>query len=678
MASDQRGGEEVYREGYFRGLRPEPVLWVDEWADRYMRIPQSSGAAEPGPYRTERTPYAREPMRCLSPSHPSKRVVTMVASQLMKTQIALNWICGCIHMAPANILLLEPTQKLAQSVAGRVDQAVEAVPELRERVVVPRSRKGTNTWENKQFEGGRLFIATAGSSSNLAEKSVRYVYGDEVDRWEMDIDNEGDPVKLAEARASTFGRNAKFYFSSSPTIKGASRIADLFKMSDQRHYYVPCPHCGHMQVLEWANLKWDENYQLVQYLCSGPECGAMIDEHAKGSMLSKGEWRAHGQGDGETVGFHLNALYAPLGWTSWPSLAKDFDDALLMQKQGDQATMQVFYNTKLALPWDNAMEQTKADVLQARARAENYVLGTVPIGALMLTAAVDVQGNRLELIVIGWGMGMERWVIDHQVIMGDPSDSRTWEVLDDKLKVRYRHASGVGLGILATAVDSGGHHTHEVYQFCRIRRWRNVFAVKGDSHSSKNIIAQRPSRVDVNWRGNIEKNGAELWMIGTDTAKDWIYNRYPLESGPGALHFAKDLPDDFFAQCVAERKVARYVKGKRRVEWTKSKSERNEALDLMVYALAMAEYLGLGRYHENDWEKVRQSLMQHHLFEDKTLPADDAPIDSVAEKPAASPVEVVQIPTLAPAVVAHTVTTPKPVAAAPARRVSRSGYLKRR
>ena len=296
----------------------------------------------------------------------------------------------------------------------------------------------------------------------------------------------------------------------------------------------------------------------------------------------------------------------------------------------------------------------------------------------MLTAAVDVQGNRLELIVIGWGMGMERWVIDHQVIMGDPSDSRTWEVLDDKLKVRYRHASGVGLGILATAVDSGGHHTHEVYQFCRIRRWRNVFAVKGDSHSSKNIIAQRPSRVDVNWRGNIEKNGAELWMIGTDTAKDWIYNRYPLESGPGALHFAKDLPEDFFAQCVAERKVARYVKGKRRVEWTKSKSERNEALDLMVYALAMAEYLGLGRYHESDWEKVRQSLMQHHLFEDKTLPADDAPVDPSPEESAAPPVEVVQTLPSAPAVVAHPVTTPKSVAAAPARRVSRSGYLKRR
>lgn len=678
MLNEHADGAQAYRLGYFRGLRPEPELWVDEWADQFMRIPQDSGAAEPGPYRTARTPYAREPMRCLSPSHPCKRVVTMVASQLMKTQIALNWIGGCIHMAPANILLLEPTQKLAQSVAGRVDLAVQAVPELRQRVVVPRSKKGTNTWENKQFEGGRLFIATAGSSSNLAEKSVRYVYGDEIDRWEMDLDNEGDPVKLAEARASTFGRNAKFYFSSSPTLKGASRIEDLYKISDQRRYYVPCPHCGHMQELEWERLKWDENYKRVQYLCSGPDCGALIDEHEKGYMLAKGEWRSHAEGDGETVGFHLNALYAPLGWTSWVTLAKDFDEALVKQKQGDQATMQVFYNTKLARVWDNAMEQTKAEVLQARALTEQYVLGTVPVGALMLTAAVDVQGNRLELIVIGWGMGLERWVVDYQVIMGDPSDARTWEILDEKLKARYRHTSGVGLAILATAVDSGGHHTHEVYQFCRVRRWRNVFAVKGESQPGKNIIAQRASRVDVNWRGNIEKNGAELWMIGTDTAKDWIYNRYPLESGPGALHFARDLPDDFFAQCVAERKVARYVKGKRRVEWTKGKAERNEALDLMVYALAMAEYLGLGRYNESDWDKVRQSLMQHHLFEDKGMPAEaeDQEVHSSSESTTSNQTAPVTPPV--PAVAPIPVATQPQTMSVPPRRISRSGYLKRR
>ncbi|MGA0642208.1 terminase gpA endonuclease subunit, partial [Pseudomonas aeruginosa] len=188
-----------------------------------------------------------------------------------------------------------------------------------------------------------------------------------------------------------------------------------------------------------------------------------------------------------------------------------------------------------------------------RARAEDYPLGQVPNGAVILTAAVDTQGDRLELLVIGWGEGMERWVVDHQVLMGNPSDLRTWDLLDEQLKRRYRHASGVELAIVATAIDSGGHHSDEVYQFARLRRWRNVLAIRGHSKPGRPVIAQRPSKVDVTWQGKTEKGGVELWMIGTDTAKDWIYNRYPLSEGPGALHFSKDLADDFYDQIVAER-----------------------------------------------------------------------------------------------------------------------------
>ncbi|MFJ3259855.1 phage terminase large subunit family protein [Pseudomonas sp. NPDC086581] len=657
-------GAAAYRQAYARGLEPDPALWIDQWADEYMRIPRDTGAAEPGPYRTDRTPYAREPMQCLSPAHPCRRVVTMVASQLMKTQIALNWIGGCIHMAPANILMLLPSLNLAKRVSARLDKTIKATPVLRERVAAPRSRDSRNTMDTKEFEGGALFATTAGSAANLAELAARFIYGDEVDRWDVDVDNEGDPIELAETRASTFGRNAKVYFSSSPTIKGASRIADLFETSDQRHYYVPCSHCGFMQILEWANLKWDDGYQLVQYQCSNPDCGCMIEEHHKAAMLAAGEWRAHAKGDGETVGFHLNALYAPLGWVSWTALAKQYDKALLAQSRGDLEPMQVFFNTRLAEVWDSAQEQTKAAVLMARARAETYVLGTLPVGALMLTAAVDVQGNRLELMVIAWGIGMERWVVDHQVIMGDPADARTWAALDERLQARYLHPAGPSLPILATAVDSGGHHTDEVYQFCRVRRWRNVFAVKGASKPGRPVIAQRPSRVDVTWRGQVERNGAELWIVGTDTAKDWIYNRYSLDSGPGALHFARDLPDDFFPQCVAERKVARYIKGHKRVEWVKGKAERNEALDLQVYNLAMAHYLGIHRYQQHQWEQVANAFRQSDLLEQ----APPAPVPEPVEQEPPSP---------APARPA----TPQPQPlhqVAPTRRSSRSGYLKRR
>lgn len=678
MPTGYADGAKVYREAYGRGLQPDPELWVDEWSDEYMRIPRDTGAAEPGKYRTARTPYAREPMRCLSPAHPCKRVITMVASQLMKTQIALNWIGALIHMSPSNILTLLPSLALAKRVSARIGKTIAATPELRARVAASRSRDARNTMDTKEFEGGTLYATTAGSASNLAELAAKYIYGDEIDRWDVDVDEEGDPIELAETRGSTFGRNAKFYFSSSPTIKGASRIADLFETSDQRHYYVPCPTCGHMQVLEWENLLYSADFQTVHYKCSSPDCDVLIEEHHKGEMLTKGEWRSHAQGDGETVGFHLNALYAPLGWTSWADLAKQYEKAKRAQDRGDLEPMQVFYNTRLAKVWDSAVEQTKAEVLQARALQEDYVLGTLTVGALVLTCSVDVQANRLEVMVIGWGVGMERWIVDFKVIPGDPADQRTWDLLDEVLKARYCHPCGVALGILATGIDSGGHHTHEVYQFCRVRRWRNIFALKGASKPGKPVIAQRPSLVDVTWKGQTERNGAELWMIGTDTAKDWIYNRYGFESGPGAVHFAKDLPDEFFQQCVAERKIARYVKGYKRIEWVKGKADRNEALDLQVYNLAMAYYLGLHRYGEQDWDKLRQAMAQASLF-DEPSPAKQPVIergrdeddDPDEESVSATPPPARPVPRATP-------PPPRPAPQPMQRRSSSSGYLKRR
>lgn len=674
MHTEIPDGAEVYREAYFRGLQPDPDVWIDQWADEYMRIPRDTGAAEPGQYRTSRTPYAREPMRCLSPAHPCKRVITMVASQLMKTQIGLNWIGGLIHMAPSNILALLPSLGLAKRVSSRISKTIKATPVLRERVASSRSRDSRNTMDTKEFEGGSLYVTTAGSAANLSELSARYVYGDEIDRWEVDIGEEGDPIELAETRGSTFGRNAKFYFSSSPTIKGASRIDDLFEGSDQRYFYVPCPSCGHMQTLEWERLHYSKDYSVVHYECAGPDCDVLIEEYHKGEMLAKGEWRAHAEGDGETVGFHLNALYSPLGWMDWRSLAKQFEKAKKAKAKGDLEPMQVFYNTRLAKVWDSAQEQTKAEVLIARARLETYTLGSMPMGVLMLTGAVDVQANRLELMVMGFGVGMERWVVDHQIIWGDPADERTWAVLDEKLKARYRHPCGVGLAILSTAVDSGGHHTDEVYQFCRARRWRNIFAIKGASKPGKPVIAQRPSMQDVTWKGQTERNGVELWFVGTDTAKDWIYNRYSFADGPGALHFANDLPDEFFDQCVVERKVARYIRGRKRIEWVKGKADRNEALDLMVYCLAMAHYLGINRYLEHDWARVRQALAQSGLFDEpldikpvqgERLPDNETPAPVAARQSQPAPLPVAQV------------AQPQP-AASPQRRSSTSGYLKRR
>lgn len=595
-------GGMAYLAGFAAGIEPDPDLWIDEWSDEHMRIPRGAGA-EHGKYRTSRTPYARAVMRYLSPGHPCRRVVAMVASQTMKTQVGINWLMGSIHVAPGNMLVLEPSLNLAKRVSGRIAKTIDEVEPVRERVAPVRSRDSRNTIDMKEFDGGTLYITTAGSAANLAEVPARYVYGDEVDRWDASVDGEGDPVKLAEARATTFGRNAKFYYSSSPTIEGASRIAALYEQSDQEHFEVPCPHCGEYQILEWENLWYADDCGRAAYVCQ--ECGTQIEEQAKTAMLEAGRWVASAVGDGETIGVQLSALYSPLGWVSWAQLAKEYVAAKKALEKGDSEPMQVFYNTRLARVWDNVKERTRAEELRELAKKETFALRTVPDNVLVLTAAVDTQDNRLELQITGWGEGMERWVLDYQAIHGDPATNEPWEVLDEILKTPLRRDNGINMPIRAVAVDSGGHHTQDVYEFTRRRKYRMVFAVKGASKPGRPVVSGQPSKVDINHRGKIEKFGAELWMVGSDTAKDWLHSRWKLATGPGSIHFSPDLPDDYYDQVCSEQRLVRYVKGFRRTEWVKARGDRNEALDLNAYNLAAAHRLGLHKWRAADWERER-------------------------------------------------------------------------
>lgn len=594
----------TYLDGFGRGIEPDPDMWIDEWADTHMVIPKKSGAAHPGPYRTDRTPYAREVMRCLSPLHPCRRVVVMGASQLMKTQVGLNWVGGSIHQAPANILTLLPTTNIAKRVSSRIGEVIRSVPVLKDRVAEPRSRDSKNTMDTKEFDGGTLYITTAGSASNLAEIPARYVWGDEVDRWDANVDGEGDPVELAEARTSTFEYNAKIYFSSSPTLEGASRIDALFKDGDQRKFHITCPHCEHAHILEWESCRWTPEMTEAWFVC--PACGAEIHEHEKQQMLAAGRWIAQARGDGRTVSFHFPAQYAPLGWLSWLSMARQYVKAKAALDQGDQEPMQVFYNTRLARCWNPSEETAKAD--QLKLRAEAYALRTLPREVLVLTAAADVQPNRIEVDIYGWGEGLERWIIDHQVLWGAPSEDAVWRDLDAIQQGMLPHPSGMLLPISALLIDSGGHNTQDVYNYCRARRNRKVLAIKGASRPGQPIIASRPRKQDINFRGRQEHHGVELWFVGTDTAKDWLASRWLLPGGPGAIHFSKDLPDEFFSQLTAERRLTRYRKGHKISEWVKNKADRNEALDLAVYNLAAAYFLGLHRKRDHDWAALRAKL----------------------------------------------------------------------
>lgn len=664
-------GATVFAKAFGAGLKPDPPLYVDEWAVENMIIPADTGAKLPGPYRLDTTPFARDVMRELSPCSPCKRVVAKVASQLWKTQVGINWMSACIARAPANILALEPTQTLTTRLAARMDKTIAAVPVLREKVAQPRSRDARNTMGVKEFRGGAMYLATAGSESNLAELSARYIYGDEIDRWKRQLGQEGDPVKLAENRTTQFGKAAKCYYSSSPTEKDVSKIQELFEMGDQRYCYVPCPHCGHMQVLVIERIRVNEDQSIAYYGCENDECGCLIEEHNKQAMFNRYEWRAHASGDGETVSFTQNALYAPLGSVGWLDLWKEWKESEAELVNGNDALMRVFYNTRLALVYDSRQQVTTAEALHAR--AEPYQLRTIPEKVYVLTAAVDTQGDRLELKIVGWGEGMESWIIDYEVIVGSPSHQLTWDELDKKLLQKFRHPCGKEIGIRAVLIDSGGHNTQDVYQFTRLRQYRHVHAIKGSPKSGRPVIAVRPSKVDVTWQGVTEPEGAMLWQVGTDTAKDWITNRFSLTGGPGAIHFSQDLPLEYYQQLTAERKSIRYVKGYKRVDWVKPNGARNEAFDLAVYNLAAAHYIGMHKWTMNDWEKLKIYFDQGDLFNSK-------PVESVEkiDEGDAEPVESIEVESEKPTPVSPAHPPLQPSAASVQRRVSVSGYLRRR
>ena len=612
-------GYEVAALAAINGARPEPELHIDTWSEQHMVLPKSS--SEPGPYRISRMYPSRRVLQCLSPDHPARRVVIRGASQMLKTQCGLNAISAWIHRAPANILALEPTDKLAKRLSSRIQQAARDVDALRRLMPAQRSRDARNTMDAKEYPGGTLYIATAGAAANLAEIPARYLFLDEVDRMEMTVDGEGDPVEIAEARTTRFSSNCKIYAVSSPTVPGFSKIDQLFAMGTQEAYYVPCPHCLTLQHLVVENFRYSKevdtgNVNRAWFVC--PECGCEIDEHHKGWMLRDvhdgglADWKARSAGDGETVSFEISAYYSPFGSITWLQLGRQFDRAKERKTKGDREGMRVFFNTRLALSYSDADDNTSWGELKQRAEA--YPQRVVPFKALVLTMAVDVQGNRLEVQIEAWGPGLEHWPVDFVVLDGDPATqpddpNSVWARLDELRSKPLLHESGVPIYISAYGIDSGGHHTQDVYNYGFSRRGLHCRIFKGASRPNRPICGATPSKQDIDWGGRKLEGAAELWIVGTDVAKDHLYNRMRLKAGDGAMHMPKWAPDEWFKGLVAEQRVTRYRKGRAVTEYVKASGDRNEPLDLTVYNLALAHNLGLHRWSRLDWDTLRGNLI---------------------------------------------------------------------
>jgi phage terminase large subunit GpA-like protein len=558
---------------FARGFTPDPDLTITEWADEH-RFLSSVSSAEPGKWKTDRTPYLREIMDALSPSSPYEKVVFMKGAQIGGTECGNNWMGFNICHSPAPMLIVNPTVEAAKRTSKmRIDPAIENCPALCERVKSARSRDSGNTILMKEFPGGVLVLTGANSAIGLRSIPVRYLFLDEIDAFPDDAGAEGDPVDLAVQRTATFN-NRKIFMVSTPTIKDASRIEQAFLEGDQRYYHVPCPHCGHYQRLYWRNIMFDsKNLTEAKYKCE--QCGALWHDYDKAQILRAGKWVATAPQNKCVASFHLSSLYSPHGWASWTDIAREFLDS-----KDDPLRLQVWTNTKLAETWED-MAGEQIDPTGLMSRCEQFG-NALPAGIVLLTAGVDVQDNRLEIEIVGWGRGEESWSVDYRVLYGDPSTPELWAGLDEMLSRRYLHTKDIAdLGVLAACVDSGGHYTDHVINYCHARRVHRIWAIKGAGGAGKPIWPAIASQSN--------KTKKPVYIIGVNDAKDILMRRLHLTdaAGAGVWHFPATREHDWFEQITNEIVRKKFSKGRLIREWTPRKEcVRTEALDCRVYAYA--------------------------------------------------------------------------------------------
>jgi len=598
------GADQLLR-SWGRGMRPDADLTVSQWADAH-RMLGSRASAEPGRYRTSRTPYMREIMDALSPSSAVQRIVFMKAAQVGATEAGNNWIGFAIHQAPGPMLAVQPTVELAKrNSRQRIDPLIEESPELRERVKPARSRDAGNTMLSKEFAGGILIMTGANSAVGLRSTPARYIFLDEVDAYPASADDEGDPVSLAEARSLTFAHRRKIFLVSTPTIRGLSRIEREYETSDQRRFFVPCPHCSQFQWLKFERLRWDKGHpEAAAYHCEG--CERAIAEHHKTALLEAGEWRATAvAADPGTVGYHLSALYSPIGWLSWERIVRAWEAA-----QGSDEAIRAFKNTILGETWVETGEAP--DWSRLYDRREAWKPGIVPAGGLFLTAGADVQKDRIEVDVWAWGRGGTSWLVDHIVIEGGPDHQGAWVELTKLLDRTWAHQYGAYLRLAKLAIDTG-YEAPAVYGWSRRQGVAQVAPVKGVEGFNRSSPVSGPTYVDVTDAGKRLRRGARLWTVAVSTFKAETYRhlglprptKEELAEGathpPGTVHLPDWVDSEWLKQLVAEELVTvRTKRGFARLEWQKLR-ERNEALDCRVYARAAAWIIGADRWSEARW-----------------------------------------------------------------------------
>jgi phage terminase large subunit GpA-like protein/intein/homing endonuclease len=487
-----------------------------------------------------------------------------------------------IDQDPSPILLVQPRVEDAEDYSRtEIAPMLRDTPRLREimggeqKAKDPDQRILKRTFHN----GASISFVGANSPGGFRRITARVIGFDEVDGYPEGAGDEGDQIKLGIKRGESFWNRISI-IGSTPTKKGSSRIAVAYEASDQRRYYVPCPHCNHMQTLKWANLRWDRDTEgnhmpeTAHFVCEGSGC--IIEEHSKPWMVECGEWRASKPFNG-IAGFAIWSAYSLFPNAAWARLAKEF-----LEVRHNPLLLRTFVNTTLGEVWEDKAETVDASTLTTR--GENYGPQSLPHGVMLLTAGVDVQGDRLEVTVLAFGVREECWAVEHDVLFGDPAQQAVWSELDQYLMRKYSREDGQELRIRAACIDIGGHHTNEVLAFCKRRRARRIFAVKGLA-GPRPIWPKRFTRMS----SNVGTGNEVFFGIGVDTAKDTIYGRLRIQKhGAGYTHFPVGLGFDagYFGQLTCERVITKYKEGRGYRVWSKPEGARNEALDCYVYALA--------------------------------------------------------------------------------------------
>ena len=539
------------------------------WIEANIELPQGL-SAEPGPVHL--WPWQVEIANAIT--DPAVERVTLIKPvRVGFTSLLTSAIAYHVARQPAPILCLLPTEADCRDfIVTDVEGTFDSSPALAGLLSTPKrgsDRINRNTLCHRLFKGGSLKVVAGKAPRNLRRHTARILIVDEADA--IEVSAEGDPITLAERRTLSFA-DRKIIVGSTPLDEATSHVMRCYGASDQRVFEVPCPSCGSFTEILWQHIEWqDGKPETAAYRC--PACKGLIDEKHKPAMVKHGVWRATAPDVVGHRGYRLNALVSLLANASWAKLAAEF-----LRAKGDADTLKVFTNTILGQPWRGAGDELEEGALAKR--VEPFSLDRIPPEVLALTIGVDVQGDRLEASIVGWGRDGTAFVLAHETLWGPPDDNDVWQALDELLRQRWRHPLGGSLKADAAAIDAGsGSHYDIVLAFCTPRLGRKVFAIKGAPGFARPAIARAKL-----------KRGKPLFLAGVDQLKAGLFAK--LERGRG-IRFGDKLPPEYFEMLATERRVTRFVRGRPTTRFERIPGKRAETLDCLVYATAAKAGLAL-------------------------------------------------------------------------------------